>query len=708
MNKRLCILTTFLFLFVCNIKATISLVESIDSITIIRMQQLYENCDYELCAKTVFEYYNNKNNPQNHFVVGQISANEIMYFYWGVACLIKMEEQCWNSDLTQVENSIFYLNEGKKYNGNCRKFAFGHAAFLISKLCFQYAFDVAINYFDGITNSLADRNSNEDLCIERCHRWITVASTFYISIENFQKTYCRKNIPPIMYRELAGIENDYGTEYLLWLVDADMKDKKLEKMYKKLIAIKDKFYSDYLNDRFPLQPVSMLYEIERLSRGNYRKSFRYLFDICLPKCQEYLELIDTVTGYDALKRISGVANIWVANFEKCNDKNISDACNLAIGINNLRLYLLTTNGKRRYDNLRNTRWTDIQKYLKDGECCLQLFEAPVGSDRHLFGYAFDNKSVVPQVMWHGHSYSATYDTFREFMLDNLKKEFPSMRRLYYVGIPDMAWAVPEGSNIMIHRLYSLAELDLQRQENIKVDSVVVLAGLDYLASEEREILTKGLSDVLGNFKSDATHTQFLIDLFPGPVKVLTGKKVDYAAFKAATHKKRINILHVSTHCIYDEKSESTLNRLYPDGIITGENKLLSTHLALSGYNENDDGGHFVDAGRISALYLEDVDLVVLSTCNSGRGKISNLGVSSVADAFHLAGVKYVIAIIGSVYETDADEFTRKFYKSLASGETVHNAFYKTKITLNREVFMVDPPSRSDIETSNKIKVVLWE
>jgi CHAT domain-containing protein len=110
---------------------------------------------------------------------------------------------------------------------------------------------------------------------------------------------------------------------------------------------------------------------------------------------------------------------------------------------------------------------------------------------------------------------------------------------------------------------------------------------------------------------------------------------------------------------------------------TSENPLLRSGLVLAGANQADEplptgisdlADGWLTAEEISQLDLRGTDLVVLSACNSGRGKVATgEAVTGLRSAFMFAGAR---TLVGSLYEVPDDE-TRElmhdFYADICSG-----------------------------------------
>ena len=114
------------------------------------------------------------------------------------------------------------------------------------------------------------------------------------------------------------------------------------------------------------------------------------------------------------------------------------------------------------------------------------------------------------------------------------------------------------------------------------------------------------------------------------------------------------VLHLATHGFYRDQE----NR--------GERPMLLSGIALAGANEavagdRDDGVLY--ALEAQSLNLEGTELVVLSACETGQGKIDyGEGVYGLVRALRTAGAKQVLMTLRPVEDASAERFMRQFYK----------------------------------------------
>ncbi|MCH9741372.1 MAG: CHAT domain-containing protein, partial [Epsilonproteobacteria bacterium] len=132
------------------------------------------------------------------------------------------------------------------------------------------------------------------------------------------------------------------------------------------------------------------------------------------------------------------------------------------------------------------------------------------------------------------------------------------------------------------------------------------------------------------------------------------------------------ILHLSTHGFFHD-DKSILNPMRRSGLaLTSGNKAEF---------EGDMSG-LVTALKLSSLELYNTELVVLSACETGLGKIRNAeGVIGLPKAFIQAGAKKVIMSLWSVSEQKTATLMEHFYAHVAKGEDYATALRSAKLKM---------------------------
>ncbi len=154
-----------------------------------------------------------------------------------------------------------------------------------------------------------------------------------------------------------------------------------------------------------------------------------------------------------------------------------------------------------------------------------------------------------------------------------------------------------------------------------------------------------------------------------------------------------HILHIATHGFFldDDKTKPKLpqdNQLFALSLPKPKpsNPLLKSGLILSGaknyinehvHYKGEDG--ILSAYEASFLNLENTELVVLSACETGRGKVVNgEGIYGLRKALFDAGAKNLIISLWKVDDKVTKEFMESFYSNLLITNSLEKSFYDTQ------------------------------
>jgi len=140
--------------------------------------------------------------------------------------------------------------------------------------------------------------------------------------------------------------------------------------------------------------------------------------------------------------------------------------------------------------------------------------------------------------------------------------------------------------------------------------------------------------------------------------LLTGKGATEEAFKRASDGGRHRIIHLAAHGEYHDRS------WWRSGLFLGGGS---------------DG--WLNPHDVLGLDL-DADLVVLSGCGSGLGRIERgEGLLGLMLVFSLAGARSVLTSLWDVEDGATARFMESFYRSLTQGGTAENAIRRTKLEM---------------------------
>ena len=116
---------------------------------------------------------------------------------------------------------------------------------------------------------------------------------------------------------------------------------------------------------------------------------------------------------------------------------------------------------------------------------------------------------------------------------------------------------------------------------------------------------------------------------------------------------------------------------------------LSLGLAFAHANESQNSGisetGILTALEVSRLDLSNVDLIVLSACESGVGQIqAGEGVMGFQRAFAIAGAKNVVVSLWNISDEHTSELMKYFYFHLTKGGNTALALKEAQLVMKRK------------------------
>lgn len=176
----------------------------------------------------------------------------------------------------------------------------------------------------------------------------------------------------------------------------------------------------------------------------------------------------------------------------------------------------------------------------------------------------------------------------------------------------------------------------------------------------------------------------LVDLNPMQARYILFFPLKYSRMELETIDKTIsdNIIFISK-----DATESNFKKYAPNSnvihISTHSFLLKDQPLILFSPMENDEDDGFLELGEIVQLNLNS-DLVVLSSCRSGLGRIDAAeGIIGMQKAFFEAGSKSVLVSLWDVNDKYTSYFMQNFYEHLAKGNSKSESLRLAKLDFIR-------------------------
>lgn len=157
--------------------------------------------------------------------------------------------------------------------------------------------------------------------------------------------------------------------------------------------------------------------------------------------------------------------------------------------------------------------------------------------------------------------------------------------------------------------------------------------------------------------------------------ILTGDQAIEENIKTITNP---TILHIATHGYFEESKQYDNALLYSGLFLTG---------AITNYRNRSTSGEdgILTAYEAMHLDLQETQMVVLSACETGMGRIENgEGVYGLQRAFLIAGASSVVMSMWNVNDQTTMELMRSFYTILEQSKDKHVAFRKAQLDLKEK------------------------
>ena len=171
------------------------------------------------------------------------------------------------------------------------------------------------------------------------------------------------------------------------------------------------------------------------------------------------------------------------------------------------------------------------------------------------------------------------------------------------------------------------------------------------------------------------------------ITLLTGSAGSETSFKSVSGLP-ITMLHVSTHGFYDtSKRETKTSTFFVAQQDTEDRVLTRTGLLFAGAEQTLEGDKIPDgiddgiltSQEISTLDLRNIQLVVLSACQTAQGDITGDGVFGLQRGFKKAGVQSILMSLWKVDDEATCLLMTEFYKNwIGEGKTKHDALELAK------------------------------
>lgn len=411
--------------------------------------------------------------------------------------------------------------------------------------------------------------------------------------------------------------------------------------------------------------------------------------------------------------------------------------------------LLAKSSELQYNNFLMTKWKDISAKLNKNDIAIEFILIPSENEdksSHYYASIIKQTSENPVVvhLFDSNELSKIKKYYSEKKLSikiwgRISKYIENVENIYFSADGEL-------HNIAIEQLphwekngymstyYNLYRLSSTRTlvENIptSIKTAVLFGGLSFDTKPLVEVNitpTQSIRLLSKYAVADSLNLRNGVNYLPGTLEevVMINKSLSQARISTTLYtdtvgtelnfknlsNKGINLIHISTHGFFWKKSESpNLDNLpfISKGRITytgfGEDKAMTrSGLLFTGANHALKGERIPEgvedgiltAQEIASLDLRNLDLVILSACQTGLGEITGDGVFGLQRGFKKAGAN---SILMSLWKVD-DDATRllmtQFYENLISGKSKLESFQAAQRYVREYVIEIEVVNNDD-------------
>lgn len=426
-----------------------------------------------------------------------------------------------------------------------------------------------------------------------------------------------------------------------------------------------------------------------------------------------------------------------------------DIDSLARVVANQEMYLAGNSG-RNSENF-NIGWRDVRKSLKAREAAVEFAEyqdlADTSANRHYMAYILRRDMESPEAVALTIPETAfkqrrNFPGMSEALWKPLGRYFENVSAVYFSpagalhGVPMETLPDYENERKNIGDRWNLYRVsstrNVKQREKRRLKDAVIYGGIKYdtdiaaLQSDAELYTTKGapvrnLEWLEDEYEGGDTLMRRGVAYLPGTLaeandirsildsrNVITSMYTDSdgteASFKALSGTNH-DIIHIATHgfSLEEEKSRSRMGRLLTGDAdattMSYEDRVMArSGLMMAGANnklkqreipENVDDG-ILHSSEIAGMDLRNVDMVVMSACETGLGRTENEGVYGLQRAFKKAGVNAMVASLWPVNDEATSLLMKKFYEYIMQGKSKHEALAAAQKFLREETKYTQP------------------
>lgn len=420
--------------------------------------------------------------------------------------------------------------------------------------------------------------------------------------------------------------------------------------------------------------------------------------------------IQLQTETDSLKRI-GIRNT-IEKLDKTLTRNVSSYADFA--------------------KKNDVNWNNIKNALSEEDIAMEFYNIPLiwgidsiqtmdGEPRYCAvtlkkGYKYPH--IIPLCKESEISSLENYDCYEtdsiyHMIWEPLEEELKGVKNVYFSADRELhkigiEYAMQQDGSRMgdKYNMYRLSSTRLLGEErhHLNTNTAVLYGGLRYDLGRDDLIAESRRGEYHASKATRAVNIENLrygVQYLPGTKEEVEAIAKDFDAtnsnkcititdvagteesFRALANKD-VSIIHLATHGFFwtEEETEkrsyvSFLTDRKKQNMSYEDKTLLRSGLFFSGANIGLSGGELPDdvedgiltAKELADMNLGDVDMVVMSACQSGLGETSGEGVFGLQRGFKLAGANTLLMSLWKVDDAATKLLMTNFYKHYLSGKT---------------------------------------
>lgn len=405
-----------------------------------------------------------------------------------------------------------------------------------------------------------------------------------------------------------------------------------------------------------------------------------------------------------LDKSKDVKNIYakIQNIKKKIVKNPEDELDYRDELNQLNSQLLVELDFSTYGSLMNVSWKDVQSALTKESAAIEFLEYTKDDGKKAYLASILRNQGAPRTIKicdedfianakdaykSAEVYDAIWGPILAELKDVKKIYFSPAGRFHDIGIE---YLQDKSGNILNQRIdmfrmsstRELAKVSKKTGEH----NTVIYGGILYNANGKKENSgkTRGGLNYLPQTLEEAKNISKTLNGY-SKIQEYTEKTATEESFKLLSGND-INILHIATHGFY--WTERNAKHMKMPFLVKGKNRtaedkamsrsglfMASANEVLTGQKvdaDKDDG--VLTSSEIAQLDLHNVDLIVLSACQTALGEANSDGVFGLQRGFKKAGAHTLVMSLWKVDDEATQILMSQFYKNIAAGKNFHTAF----------------------------------